>query len=142
MSPRAAGPGPAKSASRLIDAMVKDARGWQGETLAALRKCIRAADPAITEEVKWRKPSNPDGVPVWSHDGIVCVGNLLKNAVRLTFPRGAKIPDPRNVFNTRRDSRTVRALDVHEGDVVEMAALRAIVRTAVRLNVAARAKSD
>jgi hypothetical protein len=140
MSPRAARAGPAESASRLIDAMIDEAPGWQGKTLASLRKCIRQADPAIVEEVKWRKPSNPDGVPVWSHDGIVCVGNLLKAAVRLTFPKGAEIEDPTHVFNTRLDSRSVRAVDVHETEAVDRAALTAIVRRAVRLNVADRAE--
>ncbi len=93
------------------------------------------ADPAAIEEVKWRRPSNPDGAPVWSHAGILCVGNVLKNAVRLTFPKGAQIPDPKQLFNTRLDSRTVRAIDVHEGETVDERALEAIVRETVRLNV-------
>ena len=86
------------------------------------------------EEVKWRKPSNPDGVPVWSHDGILCIGNTLKESVRLTFPKGAAIKDPKKMFNSRMDSRTVRAIDVYEGEVVDEAALGAIIRQAVALN--------
>lgn len=109
---------------------------WRDPVLARLRDVIQRADPEMIEEVKWRKPSNPDGVPVWSHDGIVCVGNILKNAVRLTFPDGARIPDPQGLFNTRLDSRTVRAIDVHRGEPVRVTPLRAIVRHAVRLNVA------
>lgn len=123
-----------KTPSQLIDAMVKAEEGWKGRTLSVLRNAILEADPSVVEEVKWRKPSNPDGVPVWSHDGIICVGNVLKNAVRLTFPGGAQIKDPAKLFNTRLDSRTVRAIDVHEGDSVDLTALRAIVQAAVRLN--------
>ncbi len=108
---------------------------WREATLSRLRDLIRRADREIVEEVKWRKPSNPDGVPVWSHDGIVCIGNTLKNAVRLTFPRGAEIKDPRKVFNTRLDSKTVRAIDVREGDPVDEPALRSIILEAVQLNV-------
>lgn len=107
---------------------------WRDGTLAELRSLIQKADPSAVEEVKWRKPSNPDGVPVWSHDGIVCVGNVLKRAVRLTFPKGAQIRDPTKLFNTRLDSRTVRAVDVFEGERVNGPALIAIVREAVRLN--------
>ncbi len=88
----------------------------------------------MVEEVKWRKPSNPEGVPVWSHDGIVCIGNTLKKAVRLTFPKGAQIKDPKKLFNTRLDSRTVRAIDFRQGERVDGAALRAIVLEAVGLN--------
>lgn len=86
------------------------------------------------EEVKWRKPSNPAGVPVWSHDGIVCIGNVLKASVRLTFPQGARVRDPQKLFNSRLESRTVRAIDVPQGASVDEAGLTAIVRAAVRLN--------
>ena len=109
---------------------------WRDEMMARLRGVIQQADPAAVEEVRWRKPSNPDGVPVWSHDGMICVGNILKNAVRLTFPQGAEIRDPKRLFNARLDSRTVRAIDVHEGETVNRAALKAIVVAAVRLNQA------
>src|SRR5206468_3713786 len=82
----------------------------------------RGADPGVIEEVKWKKPSRPEGVPVWSHDGIVCIGEVLKNAVRLTFPKGAQLKDPKGLFNTRLDSKTVRAIDFHEGDAINAAA--------------------
>lgn len=108
---------------------------WREARLEKLRAVILTADPSIVEEVKWRKPSNPDGVPVWSHDGIVCVGNVLKNAVRLTFPGGVRIADPKHLFNTRLDSRTVRAIDSHESDTVDEPGLRALIRRAVRFNV-------
>lgn len=88
----------------------------------------------MIEEVKWKKPSNPMGVPVWSHDGIVCLGDTLKNAVRLTFPKGAQIKDPKKLFNTRLDNNTVRAIDFHEGDTVEEAALKALILEAVKQN--------
>ncbi len=114
--------------------MIRGTDDWRGETLARLRQAIRRADPTIVEEVKWRKPSNPDGVPVWSRDGIVCVGNILKSAVRLTFPQGAQIRDPRKLFNTRLESRTVRAIDVHEGERVTDSDLKALIRQAVELN--------
>lgn len=99
-----------------------------------LRRVIVRADPAAVEEVKWRKPSRPEGVPVWSHDGILCIGDTLKAAVRLTFPKGARISDPTKLFNARLDSRSVRAVDLHEGERVDEPALRAIVEEAVRLN--------
>jgi hypothetical protein len=88
----------------------------------------------VVEEVKWKKPSKPSGVPVWSHAGILCVADTLKNAVRLTFPKGAQIKDPKKLFNTRLDSKTVRAIDFHEGDPVDEAALQALILEAVRLN--------
>ena len=109
----------AESPSRQIDAMVTKTGGWRGESLSLLRTLILKADPAMVEEVKWKKPSNPAGVPVWEHDGIVCFGNVLKNAVRLTFPKGARLKDPKKLFNTRLDSKTVRAIDAHEGDAVD-----------------------
>lgn len=118
---------------------VADSEDWRDPVLERLRSVILEADPGAIEEVKWRKPSNPDGVPVWSDGGMICVGNVLKNAVRLTFPKGALIKDPKRLFNTRLDSKTVRAVDVFEGSPINEAGLRAIVREAVRLN---RAKSS
>ncbi len=103
--------------------------------LSHLRALIREADPGVVEEVKWKKPSNPLGVPVWSHGGIVCVGNVLKRSVRLTFPQGARVKDPKGLFNARLDSKTVRAIDVHEGEAVDEASLRALTLAAVGLNV-------
>jgi hypothetical protein len=123
------------SASRQIDAIIRNTPGWRGERLAQLRTLIRHADPGIIEEVKWKKPSRPEGVPVWSHDGkIVCIGEALKNAVRLTFPNGAQLRDPRGLFNTRLDSKTVRAIDFHEGDAITESQLRALVIAGARLN--------
>jgi hypothetical protein len=123
-----------KSPSQEIDAILKASGDWRGKKLSQLRALIRKADPAAVEEVKWKKPSNPMGVPVWSHDGILCIGEALKTAVRLTFPKGAQMKDPRRLFNTRLDSKTVRAIDFHEGDIVDEAGLRALIRDAGRLN--------
>lgn len=122
------------SASKEIDAILAKSTDWRGETLARLRALVKAADPAILEEVKWKKPSRPEGVPVWSHDGIVCIGEMLKNAVRLTFPKGAQIKDPRRFFNARLDSKTVRAIDFHEDEPVKQAPLKALILEAVRVN--------
>jgi hypothetical protein len=122
------------TASQQIDAIIQKTAGWRGERLAQLRTLIRAADPGVVEEVKWKKPSRPEGVPVWSHDGIVCIGETLKNAVRLTFPKGAQLRDPKGLFNTRLDSKTVRAIDFHEDDAIKESALRALIVEGVRLN--------
>jgi hypothetical protein len=122
------------SASQQIDAQIRELGDWRGKRLSELRAVIKEANPGIVEEVKWKKPSNPMGVPVWSHHGIVCIGEALKNAVRLTFPKGASIKDSKRVFNARMDSNSVRAIDFHEGDAVDERALTAIVLEAVRLN--------
>ncbi len=123
-----------KSASQQIDAIVKEPGDWRGKRLSQLRAVIKQADPAVVEEVKWKKPSRPMGVPVWSHDGIICVADTLKNAVRLTFPKGAQLKDPKKLFNTRLESNTVRAIDFHEDDTVDEAALKALILDAIRLN--------
>ncbi len=123
-----------KSASQQIDAIIKRSDDWRGKRLSHLRNLIMKTDIGMIEEVKWKKPSNPMGVPVWSHDGIVCIGETLKSAVRLTFPKGAQIKDPKRLFNTRLDSKTVRAIDFHEGDTVDEGALQALVLQAVGLN--------
>ena len=102
--------------------------------LAQLRAVIKTTDPGMVEDMKWKKPSNPMGVPVWSHDGIVCIGDSHKSAVRLTFPKGASIADSKKLFNARMDSNSVRAIDFHEDDTVDEAALKAIILEAVRLN--------
>src|SRR5215469_18877144 len=122
------------SASEQIDAIIKEPGDWRGETLSQLRALIKKADHGVVEEVKWKKPSKPTGVPVWSHDGTICIADTLKNAVRLTFPKGALMKDPKKLFNTRLESNTVRAIDFHEGDVVDDAALRALILEAVGLN--------
>jgi hypothetical protein len=127
-------PSKTESPSKQINSMIKKTDGWRGVTLSRLRAPILSADPALVEEVKWKKPSNPMGVPVWSHDGIVCFGNILKNAVRLTFPKGAQLKDPRKIFNTRLDSNTVRAIDVHEGERINEVALKDVIRQAVAVN--------
>jgi hypothetical protein len=122
------------SASKQIDAIVRKTTGWRGERLSQLRALIRAADPGLIEEVKWKKPSRPEGVAVWSHDGIVCIGEVLKNAVRLTFPKGAQLKDPKGLFNARLDSTAVRAIDVHEADAINASALKALIVQGARLN--------
>ncbi len=123
-----------ESPSQQIDAIIEKAGDWRGKKLSQLRDLIRKADPAVIEEVKWKKPSNPMGVPVWSHHGNICIADTLKNAVRLTFPKGAQMNDPEKLFNTRLDSKTVRAIDFHEGDTVDEAALTALILDAIRLN--------
>jgi len=123
-----------KSAAQQIDAIIKKYADWRGEMLTRLRALIKQADPGFVEEVKWKKPSRPEGVPVWAHDGILCLCDTLKNAVRLTFPKGAQMKDPHNLFNTRLDSKTVRAIDFHEGDPINEATLQALILEAVGLN--------
>ncbi len=124
--------------SQQIDDIIKQPGDWRGAKLAQLRAIIKETDPAVVEEVKWKKPSRPEGVPVWSHDGIICVADTLKNAVRLTFPKGAQMKDPKKLFNTRLDSRSVRAIDFHQGDTVDEAALTALILDAVELNTSKR----
>jgi hypothetical protein len=124
-----------KSASQQIDDIINEPGDWRGKKLSQLRKIIRKADADLVEEVKWKKPSKPSGVPVWSHEGILCVADTLKNAVRLTFPKGAQIKDPKKLFNTRLDSKSVRAIDFYEDAKVDEAALKAIILDAVRLNL-------
>jgi hypothetical protein len=124
----------AGDASQEVEAIISNADDWRGELLARLRGIVLSADPAIVEDVKWKKPSRPEGVPVWSSGGIVCIGEMLKNAVRLTFPQGAQIKDPKQLFNARLDSKSVRAVDFHEGEKVPDAAVKALVLAGVRLN--------
>jgi hypothetical protein len=126
---------PEKSVSQQIDAIIKEPGDWRGEKLAQLRALILEADPAVVEAVKWKKPSKPSGVPVWVHDGNLCIADTLKNAVRLTFPKGAQMKDPNGLFNTRLTSKTVRAIDFFEGDIVDEAALKALILEAVDLNI-------
>ena len=122
------------SASKQIDTKIKALGDWRGKTLSQLRTLINKADAGMVEDVKWKKPTNPMGVPVWSHDGIVCIGEPLKSAVRLTFPKGALIEDSKELFNARLESNSVRAIDFHRGDGVDEAALKALILEAVRLN--------
>ena len=122
------------SPSELIDARIAALGDWRGETLARVRNLIREADPDVVEEVKWRKPSNPLGVPVWSHDGIICTGETYKDKVKLTFARGAALADPSGLFNSSLDAGTRRAIDIHEGDRIDAKAFKALVRAAVKAN--------
>jgi hypothetical protein len=123
-----------QSASELIDRMMIELGDWRGRTFEKVRGLIKQADPQIIEELKWKKPSNPMGAPVYSHCGIVCVGNTLKNAVRLTFFKGAALKDPSGLFNGSLDSNTRRLIDIHEGDKINEAALKNLIREAVALN--------
>lgn len=134
MRPGSGPPQKGKSPSEEIDAIIKKSGDWRGERLSQLRTLILRANPAMVEEVKWKKPSRPEGVPVWSDAGIVCIGEKLKTAVRLTFPKGAQVKDPKKLFNARLDSGTVRAVDFHEGDNVDAGALKAVILGAVDLN--------
>jgi hypothetical protein len=120
----------------LIDEHIGQLGDWRGEMLARLRGLIRAADPDVVEEVKWRKPSNPNGVPTWSHDGIVCTGEIYKDKVKLTFAKGASLDDPSGVFNSSLEGKVRRAVDFHEGDDVNEAALADLIRAAAALNEA------
>jgi hypothetical protein len=126
------------TASQQIDAIINMSGNWRGQKLSQLRAFIKETDPDIIEEVKWKKPSRPEGVPVWSHDGIVCVADTLKNAVRLTFPQGAQLADQQKLFNTRLDSKSVRAIDFREGETINEAALKALILEAVRVNTLKR----
>jgi hypothetical protein len=123
-----------KPASRLIDQRIRDLGGWRGETLARMRALILESDPEMIEECKWIKPSNPLGVPVWSHAGIVCTGEVYTKVVKLTFARGASIPDPSRLFNSSLEGNTRRAIDIHEGEKVDAGAFKALVKAAVAQN--------
>ena len=124
----------ALSAAQQIDSIIGDHRDWKGKTLSQLRMVIKKADPAVVEEVKWKKPTNPSGVPVWSHGGIICTAGLLKNAVRLTFLKGANLKDPKKLFNASLEGNALRAIDFHEGDTIDESALKVLVLEAVKLN--------
>ena len=108
---------------------------WRAETLSTVRKLIEEADPDVLEEVKWVKPSNPAGVPTWSHDGIICTGETYKDKVKLTFARGAALDDPKGLFNASLDAGTRRAIDLKEGDALDARAFKSLIRAAVDLNV-------
>jgi hypothetical protein len=123
-----------KSPSQQIDAIIQMPGDWRGEKLSQLRNLIQETDPDVVEEVKWKKPSKPSGVPVWSHAGILCVADTLKSAVRLTFPKGVQMRDPKKLFNTRLDSKAVRAIDFHEADTVDETAFKALILEAIRVN--------
>src|SRR5688572_20651026 len=123
------------SASQRINASIKELGDWRGEMLARVRKIIREADPEVVEEVKWRKPSNPAGVPVWSHDGMICTGETYKDKVKLTFAQGAALADPSGLFNASLDAGTRRAIDIFEGETIDTDAFKELIRAAVDYNV-------
>jgi hypothetical protein len=127
--------------SQLIDGKIAGLGDWRGEMLARIRTLIKEADPDVVEEVKWRKPSNPSGVPTWSHAGIICTGETYREKVKLTFARGASLDDPSGLFNSSLEGGTRRAIDFHEGDTVDEEALTGLIRQAVLLNVS-RALGD
>jgi len=129
-------------AAELIDAKIAGLGDWRGAALAKLRALIRAADPDVEETVKWQKPSNPSGVPVWEHAGILCTGETYKDKVKLTFAKGAALADPARLFNASLDGNMRRAIDLHEGQELDETAFKALVRAAVEANLEkpARAK--
>jgi hypothetical protein len=122
-----------KSPAQEIDARIKELGDWRGEMLSRLRTLVKEADPEVIEEWKWRKPSNP-GVPVWSHDGMICTGETYKNVVKMTFAKGAALKDPSGLFNSSLEGNTRRAIDFHEGEKINEEALKTLVRAAVTLN--------
>jgi hypothetical protein len=122
------------SASQQIDEKLRSLGDWRGAMLARLRRLITEADPEVVETVKWRKPSNPLGVPVWEHDGIICTGETYKDKVKLTFARGASLDDPSGLFNSSLDGGTRRAIDFREGDELDEFAFKALIREAVARN--------
>ena len=123
-----------------IDDRIAELGDWRGAMLGRLRALIKEADPQVVEEIKWRKPSSPSGVPVWSHDGMICTGETYKDKVKLTFARGAALEDPSKMFNSSLDGGTRRAIDIREGDRVNDEAFKALVREAVTLNQAKQRK--
>jgi hypothetical protein len=130
---------PVKSASAFIDKKIKELADWRGKTLAKVREIIHQADPEIVEEVKWAKATNP-GTPVWSHGGIVCTGETYKNVVKMTFAKGAALKDPSGLFNSSLQGNVRRAIDMHEGEKIDEAALRNLIRAAVALNLKDKSK--
>ncbi len=123
-------------ASLLIDLKIQSLGDWRGQVLAVVRRLIHEADPEVVEECKWVKPSNPSGVPVWSHGGIICTGESYKATVKLTFAKGASLPDPGALFNASLEGNARRAIDIREGETIDADAFKALVRAAVALNTA------
>ena len=120
--------------SEVIDAIIDELDDWRGELLSQLRGLIKQAEPDVVEEIKWRKPSNPRGVPVWTSDGIVCTGETYKDKVKLTFAKGASVDDPSKIFNASLDGNMRRAIDFAEGSTIDAEAFKALVRAAAALN--------
>ena len=129
-----------ESESALIDAKIQSMGDWRGAALARMRRLIREADPEVVEEVKWRKPSNPSGVPTWSHAGLICTGETYRDKVKLTFAQGASLDDPSKLFNASLEAGTRRAIDIHEGNEVGEDAFKTLIREAVAFNVGRKAK--
>ena len=129
------------SAAKLITNRITELQDWRGETLDRMRRLIKEADPDVVEEWKWAKASSP-GTPVWSHDGIICTGETYKSVVKLTFARGASLEDPKRLFNSSLDGNVRRAIDIHEGEQVNAAAFKALVREAIALNGARKPKGS
>jgi hypothetical protein len=129
-----------EGASKSITKRIQELGDWRGETLARVRQLIHEADPEVEEEWKWAKPKSP-GTPVWSHDGIVCTGETYKQVVKLTFARGASLPDPRKLFNSSLEGNTRRAIDIREGEKLNEAAFKQLIRSAVAANSSARAQA-
>ncbi len=127
-----------KPPSQLVDERIRALNDWRGELLGRLRALIKAADREVVETVKWRKPSNPAGVPVWEHAGIICTGETYRDKVKLTFAKGAALDDPSRLFNASLEGNTRRAIDWHEGDSVDEQAFKALIRAAVSLNTSGR----
>src|SRR5215210_380034 len=119
----------------MIDEKIAEIGGWRGAMLARLRTLIKQADPEVVEELKWKKPSNPSGVPVWSHDGIICTGETYKDKVKLTFAKGAALDDPSGLFNSSLEGNNRRAIDIREGNPIDEDAFKDLVRSAVALNI-------
>src|ERR1700756_3682831 len=132
---------PVESASTLIDEKAQELGDWRGKTLAKVRKIVHEADPEIIEERKWAKSASP-GIPVWSHGGIVCTGETYKNVVKMTFAKGAALKDPSGLFNSSLGGNVRRAIDLHEGDKVNEAALKNLIRAAVALNLKGKSKPN
>src|ERR1700756_402456 len=130
---------PVESASSFIDAKINELGDWRGKMLAKVREIIHEADPEIVEERKWAKATSP-GTPVFSHDGIVCTGETYKNVVKLTFAKGAALPDPKRLFNSSLEGNVRRAIDIHEGEKINEAALKDLIRAAVTLNLKSKSK--
>jgi hypothetical protein len=124
------------NSNELIDEMIRETPDWRGATLAEFRRIIHDADPEIVEEVKWRRPSNPMGAPVFEHTGIVCTANILKGSVRLNFPAGSTLPDPHNILTAVSEGNKTRIIDLGEGDAVNEDALKELIRAAVERNLA------
>ena len=127
-----------KSGPAAVDEKLRSLGDWRTETLGRLRKLIHEADPNVAEDVKWRKAANPLGVPTWEHAGIICTGESYKDKVKLTFAKGASVPDPAKLFNASLEGGTRRAIDLHEGEAVDEEAFRALIRAAVAVNLAGK----